>query len=283
MEKKTYTINYHLDGMYLLVKGHIDVINEYVNLIAGGNHGYYSVNNYTYSTNENYEQYDWYDDDLINSFNGYYEDNSIDTSELEVIQEDDHFILKISEEEWDYIADIQSSVWYDDGEGYIDFGTDSYYETDDNGNLIVDFDGTWIAIDGNVAMYEVVEKTDKYEKGRIPVCLNDEEVYLIVYWDFDKEEVKVVGAEPIDAYGETTMYGRGYTKIRPGDKIELLVDYYDYDGNYDDYYIYGDPIYVGEDGLEVTYEYMGDGECIVYYIITDIFNNMYYTESILLY
>ena len=29
MEKKTYTINYHLDGMYLLVKGHIDVINEY--------------------------------------------------------------------------------------------------------------------------------------------------------------------------------------------------------------------------------------------------------------
>lgn len=260
-----------------------NVINEYVNFIAGGNRGYYSVNNNNYNTNENYEQYYWYDDDLVDSFYDYYEDNSLDMSELEVSKTDDYFYLHIPDEQWDNIVDIESSVWYDDGEGYIDLGIDSYYELDENGDLIVGFDGTWIAIDGNVAMYEVVEKNDKFEKGRIPAFLNDKEVYLIVYWDFEEEKVQVIGAEPVNAYGHTTMYGRGYTKIKPGDKIELLVDYYDYDGNYDDYYIYGDTIYVRDDGLEVTYEYIGDGECMVYYILTDIYNNYYYTEPVILY
>ena len=260
-----------------------NVVNEYVNFIAGGTNGYYSVNNHNYSTHEDYEQYDWYDNDLIDSFFGYYENNSLNMDELEVSETDDYFYLHIPDEQWENIVDIQSSVWYDDGEGYIDFGTDSYYELDEDGDLIVGFDGTWIALNGNVAMYEVVEVNDKYEKGRIPAYLNDKEVYLIVYWDFDKEEIKVLGAEPINAYGHTTMYGRGYIEIKPGDVIELLVDYYDYNGNYDDYYIYGDPIYVGNDGLEVTYEYIGDGECLVYYILTDIYNNTYYTESVILY
>ena len=37
MEKETYTINYHLDDMYLLVRGHIDVINEYGEVINSVN------------------------------------------------------------------------------------------------------------------------------------------------------------------------------------------------------------------------------------------------------
>lgn len=259
------------------------VINEYVNFIAGGSRGYYSVNNHNYGINENYEQYNWYDDDLINEFSGYYENNDFDASELEVTEKGDYFSLHLSNEQWNNITDIESSVWYDDGEGYIDLGIDSYYETDDDGDLIVSFDGTWIALDGNIAMYEVSERTDKYEKGKIPAYLNDKEVYLIVYWDFDKEKVEVIGAEPMNAYGNTTLYGRGYTKIKPGDKIELLVDYYDYYGDYDDSYILGDAFYVKNGGLEVTYEEIGDGECLVYYILSDIYNNVYYTEPVILY
>lgn len=33
MEKKTYTIKYHLDDMYLVVKGHINVINEHGEIV----------------------------------------------------------------------------------------------------------------------------------------------------------------------------------------------------------------------------------------------------------
>lgn len=262
---------------------YINIINEYVNLIAGGTNGYYSVNHYNYRTDENYENYDWYDEDLVNSFSDYYENNSLDTSELEVTEKGDYFALSLTEEQWNNIVDVQSSVWYDDGEGYIDLGTDSYYEVDDDGDLIIGFDGTWIAINGQTVMYNVVEQTDKYEKGKVPAYLNDKEVYLIIYWDLENKEVKVLGAEPMNAYGNSTMYARGYQKIKSGDKIKFLVDYYDYDGEYDDYYIYGDEIVVGNDGLKVTYEDAGSGECLVYYILTDIYNNVYYTEPVILY
>ena len=119
---------------------YINVIKEYVNLIAGGTNGYYSVNHNNYRTNENYENYDWYDENLVSSFSDYYENNKLDTSELEVTEKGDYFALSLTEEQWDNIIDVQSSVWYDDGEGYIDLGTDSYYEVDDDGDLIIGFE-----------------------------------------------------------------------------------------------------------------------------------------------
>ena len=33
MEKKKYTINYHLDDIYLVAKGHINIINEYGEIV----------------------------------------------------------------------------------------------------------------------------------------------------------------------------------------------------------------------------------------------------------
>ena len=262
---------------------YINVLNEYVNVKVGGKQGYYTVNNMNYSTNEDYEQYDWFDSDIINYFQDFYDENTFDSSELEVTEKNGSYSLHLTDEQWEDIVSIQSGLWYDDGEGYIDLGTDSYYEFDDDGDLSIDFDGTWIAINGNVVYYEVVEQTDKYEKGKVPVLLNDKEVDLVIYWDYDTQEAKVLGAETVREYEGKALYGRGYTKIKPGDKIEFLIDYYDYDGNYDDSYIWGDPLIVDNNGLEVSYEEVGDGECIIYYILTDIYDNVYYTEPVIVY
>ena len=262
---------------------YIDIMNEYVNIIAGGTRKSYTVNNKTYETEENYEDFSWYDDNLIDEYSYYYDENEFDSDELEVEERGDYFALHLTDEQWENIIDIGSSVWYDDGEGYIDLGIDSYYELDDAGDLKVEFDGTWIAINGNVVRYEVSEKTDNYEKGKVPALLNDEYVNLIICWDKKHPDGKVVGAEPVDAYGSTTLYGKGYIELKKGDKIEFLVDYYDYYGEYDDSYIWGDPVIVGNDDLEVSYEWIGDGECIIYYVLTDMFNNIYYTEPVVLY
>ena len=262
---------------------YINIINEYVNIVAGGSKGLYKVNNRTYETDENYEDYSWYNEGFVEEYEDYFEDSQIDVDELEVEEKDDSFVLHLSDEQWDSIIDIGSSVWYDDGEGYIDLGIDSYYEFDDSGDLKVEFDGTWIAINGNIVRYEVVEKTEKYEKGTVHALLNDEEVNLIIYYDSKNPDGKVLGAEPIDAYGNTTLFGKGYIEIKEGDKIDFIVDYYDYDGNFDDEYLYGDTLTVGDDELTVSYEWIGDGECTIYYVLTDMYNNVYYTEPVVVY
>jgi hypothetical protein len=79
------------------------------------------------------------------------------------------------------------------------------------------------------------------------------------------------------------LYGKGLIDIKNGDKIDFIVDYYTYDGEYDDEYLYGDTLVVGNDGLKVSYEYVGDGECLIYYMLTDIFGNIYYTEPVYIY
>lgn len=260
---------------------YINVISEYVNIIAGGSHRSYRVNNHDYSTGNNYENYGWYDENFINDYSNYYDDTNIDVSELEVTEVNGEYILELSDDDWDNILDIGLTVWYNDGEGYIDLGKDNYYELDENDNLKVQFDGLWLSVDGNFVMYETIEKTEKYEKGRIPALLNGDEVYLIVYWNYDDEQGKIVGYKEINQYGHTSLQSRGYKELNEGDKISFIFDYYDYDGNYDDYYIVGDEVTVGKNGLSVEYEDLGEGEFLIFYTIEDIYGNLYYTESLI--
>ena len=263
---------------------YVSVLTEYVNLAAGGKNSTYTVNNHEYAQDtQNYAEYDWYDSNIISSNQEYYESTSINVEELEVIDKDEYYAIHLSKEEWENIVSVEAVLWYDDGEGYIDLGCDSYFEMDEDDDLKVTSDGKWVAINGQVVKYEVVEHTDNYEKGKVPAFLNDTRVNLIIYWDKEHPDGEVIGAEPVDSYGNTTMYGKGLIEIKKGDKIDFIVDYYHYNGDYDNEYLYGDTLTVGRKGLEVSYEWIGDGECQIYYMLTDIYNNVYYTEPVIVY
>lgn len=259
---------------------YIDVINEYVNIVAGGSKDTYSLRGHEYDQGNDYDDYDWYDSEFINGNSSYYDENDFEVDELELIEKGDDFILELSDDDWNLIADIKLNVWYDDGEGYIDLGTDTSYDLDDDDNLIVSFDNQWFSIDGNFVAYEPIEQTEKYEKGRIPATVNGEDVYLIVYWKYDETSGKIVGYKEIDSYGNTCLQSRGYKKLNQGDKVRFVVDYYDYDGEYDDSYYFGDEITVGKKGLTVKYEDMDEGTYLINYMIEDIYGNIYYTESL---
>ena len=263
---------------------YISVLTEYVNLAAGGKNSTYVVNNYEYEQDTtDYESYAWYDSEQVESNQEYYDETSVNVSELEVIDKGEYYALKLTKKQWANIISVESVLWYDDGEGYIDLGCDSYFEMDDDNDLKVTSDGKWVAINGQVVKYEVVEHTDNYEKGKVPALLNDEEVNLIIYWDKDHPDGEVIGAERVNSYGDTTLYGKGLVEIKTGDKIDFIVDYYTYDGKFDNQYLYGDTLKVGKKGLTVSYEWIGDGECLIYYLLTDIYNNSYYTEPVIVY
>ena len=260
---------------------YIDVLTQFANFIAGGKKNTYSINNHEYYTNSNYSQYGWYNENTINQYESYYDNYSYD-EDLEIKQVGDRYILELDDEDWDVITNITCEVMFDDGEGYIDLGSDDYFETDNNGNLIIDFDGSWITIGDYIVPYYAIDN-EKYYAGKVPAYLNDEEVNLIIKWD--DEEGKIIGAEPINRYGNTTLNYKGLKKIQRGDKIEFIFDYYNYNGDYDDSYVFMDePMTIrSEDDLIVGYaELLDEGTFYVYYKITDIYNNDYYTEAILI-
>ena len=143
-----------------------------------------------------------------------------------------------------------------------------------------------VAIDGQIVCYyvETEENYDDgswYTSGYVPAMLNDDPVDIILEWSNDYPYGRVVGAR--QNYGNSVMSQTRILPLRSGDVIDFLCDYYTYDGNYDDYYYFGDSLYVGNDELTVSYEDVGSGDCMVCYMITDIYQNQYWTEYIRFY
>lgn len=258
---------------------YIDTLTTFVNLLVGGKNNEYTIHSHTYATNEDYTQYDWYNNAIIDSYSDYYEESQYE--ELEVIDKGEYYALELSDEDWENIVSIGCEVFYDDEEGFIDLGSDNYYEFDEAGDLKIIFDGTWISIEGQTVPFYVIEEDDEYTKGAIPAYLNDSLVNLIVVWYNQESSGKVIGAQPVNGYGDTTIVAKGLKDIKAGDRIEFLFDYYTYDGEYEDSYIIGDTLVVSDNnGLIVTYDEVGSGDFYVYYKITDIYGNEYYVEGI---
>ena len=62
--------------------------------------------------------------------------------------------------------------------------------------------------------------------------------------------------------------------------IEFYCDYYKYDGTYDGQYYYGDPITIGTSVPSVSYEDIGEYNTEVCFMLTDIYNNNYWTDTV---
>lgn len=259
-------------------KSYTDTLTTFVNILVGGKTGEYEINSHTYRSDENYSQYGWYNQSVINENQSYYQENKY--NELKIEEKDGYYALNISDDDWKNIASINCEVFYDDSKGFIDLGSDNYYELDDDDNLKISFDKTWISVNGNTVPFYVTESTDEYTKGKIPAYLNDELVNLIVFWKNNEEEGKILGAETVDDYGNTTIESKGLKKIKKGDSLEFVFDYYTYDGKYSDSYTIGNKLVLDDENLKVNYEDVGEGDYYVYYKITDIYGNEYYTESV---
>ena len=127
-----------------------------------------------------------------------------------------------------------------------------------------------------------MESTENYEKGKVPAIINDERVNIVIYFDKENPDGVILGYEPYYDEMDTILLEKGLRKLRINDKIDFVCDLYDYDGNFDDEYYINDSLIVGKEPLKVSYESLGDGECIVYYRLTDIYDNIYYTEPVIM-
>lgn len=214
----------------------------------------------------------------------YYEDNRFDASALKITKKDGRQVLELPDKQWELIQNLELNVFLDDGEGYIDLGLDNVYDFNDSGDLIMEFDGTWLALNGNIVSYYMVSEdrhADTYSiQGRVPALLNGQLVDIILVFDNENPNGKVLGAQIVyDTKTQSETTAKGLLDIIAGDKIDYLCDYYTYDGEFNDAYYLGEQ-YTATGSWNIQNIAISNNDYLMTYRLTDIYNNRYWTPSI---
>lgn len=226
---------------------------------------------------------DWFDSDRAMASADYLAENRLSDADVAYTQKDGGRVLSLSETQWALVKGIALSVFLDDGAGYIDLGLDNTLEYDQDGDLIVDYDGTWIALNGQIVSYYLVsEETDGDNycyTGRVPAMLNGQRVDIQIVFDNDNPDGTVVGAIS-DYQGLTDVVAKVDTEIQPGDEIDFLCDYYAYDGTYSDSYYLGERL-IAPTVWEVSNVSVGsDYHYSMMLRITDLYGNYFWTAAV---
>jgi len=212
-------------------------------------------------------------------------------------------VIAIGEDQWSLVTELDLNMFYDDGSGYIDLGLDNVFDFDDNGDLLAPREMTWLAINGQFVAYYHEYTTGSGSEtvisGYVPVLLNGERAELLI--NFDAEGYgRVIGARFVYADGQTDTVAKSMTArgaeadltspdaqaetgelcmLQPGDTIDFIFDYYSYDGEYQDSYIFG-PQMVVEGELEIYDAYLPAGRAHMTYRFTDIYQQHYWSLPI---
>ena len=231
---------------------------------------------------------DWMDTQLVADRAAYIAENYIDPGDITVtIRSDGKRVLSLTDEQWALIQSVELNVFVDDGEGFIDLGLDNVF-TFDGSDLLLDFDGTWLTVNGHIAAFYMDSADESGTLGHIPAMLTQtadggtvtQLVYLEVVFDDANPYGTITGARPMYADGETGTVAKGGITIGAGDVIDFLCDYYTYDNQFDSAYKLGEPLTVGSGGLEIVYHELGDTNYTVTYRLTDIYSNHYWTPAV---
>ena len=187
--------------------------------------------------------------------------------------------ISLSEDEWDNVLSLDLSVYYDDGSGYFNLGLDNVFSFDDDGNLLGEYNRTWLAINGQPVCYYHTDTTETDNSyiitGYVPVLLNDKDARLIIVFDDEKPQGYIAGVEYCDAPTDTVA--KNLSELENGDRIDFICPYYDYNGNYEEDAFLGEQMIVS-DNMRISNVDVGAGKVKAMYRFTDIYDQHYWTE-----
>ena len=213
----------------------------------------------------------------------YIAENRFDGSLLTWQPSENGMVISLPEEQWALVQTLHANMFYDDGEGYMDLGMDTVYEFDAAGNLLAPREITWIAINEQpVAYYHeyTVQSGDNYSiTGRIPVLYNGERAELIAVLTDEDPYGSIAGVRRVYRDGETETAAKTMDTVMPGDVIDFVCDYYSYDGEYLDSYLFGEQLVV-DGALYISDVYIDAGAANLTYQFTDIYNREYWTAPV---
>ncbi len=222
----------------------------------------------------------WFDSGRVLQNRAYYDENSLSTADMKATKQNGKYVLSLSKEQWALVESVQLNVFVNDGEGFLDLGLDNVYELDAKGNLILEWDGAWIGIEGHIVPYYFLNTTTDNGvttiNGRVPALLNGELVNLMIV--FENDVPSVVGYQKVYTGGETDTVAKECLPLENGDVLTFVCDYYDYDGNYTASYQLENSLTV-RGTLKVEDMTVENESCRFCYCLTDLYGNEFWTES----
>lgn len=213
----------------------------------------------------------------------YFAENSFDGSLLQWSEGADGAILFLPEEQWELVQTLHANMFYDDGTGFIDLGLDNVYDFDEEGNLLAPEECTWLAVNEQPVAYyheSTVDDGENYSiSGYIPVLYNGDRAELVVEFTNEDPYGSVVGVRRVYNQGETETVAKTMDTVTAGDIIDFVCDYYSYDGEYLDSYMFGEQLVVDGE-LEISDVYIDADAANMTYLFTDIYNQKYWTTPV---
>lgn len=258
-------------------------LEQFANVMAGGQisvSGFSNTQNHAAASE--YSGFQWFDADAGYD-ESYYETYSADLSLLETTEVDGRWVLELSEEDWEIVNDAAMQMFAVYDGFYVDMGLDDYCEFDDYGNLVVEYDQTWVALDGQVVPFFHESYTSDGDSfftcGSVPCVYNGIDAEIVLVWDTEHPSGYAAGVRPV--YTDSVA-AKGLYDICDGDTFQVYYDIYDEDLNYVETMTLDDEIFTVQDSLEVGYADAAEqlGDTFIYYVLEDIYNNTYYTDSI---
>lgn len=258
-------------------------LEQFANVMAGGQisvSGFSNTQNHAAASE--YSGFQWFDADAGYD-ESYYETYSADLSLLETTEVDGRCVLELSEEDWEIVNDAAMQMFAVYDGFYVDMGLDDYCEFDDYGNLIVEYDQTWVALDGQVVPFFHESYTSDGDSfftcGSVPCVYNGTDAEIVLVWDTEHPSGYAAGVRPV--YTDSVA-AKGLYDICDGDTFQVYYDIYDEDLNHVETMTLDDEIFTVQDSLEVGYADAAKqlGDTFIYYVLEDIYNNTYYTDSI---
>ena len=238
----------------------------------------------------------WLDTQLIQDNAQDLAATTLDQSHIVWTEKDGERVMQLSEEEWSLIERLELNLLYDDGEGgYIDLGFDNSYTFNDDGDLIAGWNGTWLALDGQIVPYYLMNAVSGSDgayaiTGGIPALFTEDDgtqtpVRIVVQFTDEDPYGSVLGVVTTQVFSEEE--GVTFGKLIPiddesvaGHTVNFICDYYYADGTFENNYLFGEETTLSAD-MEISNVALDHPEnCRATYRITDLYNNYYWTPAI---
>lgn len=249
-----------------------------VDMIANGYSAEQYDNSVFFSDNGN-----WVNEDCVcrNFDTSYFEyadaqpedDNSklITFSSEPAVDENGVYGFTLDDNGYMYTSAVTAFLYCDLDDSSVLLGeTNNIYADWEKGEFADEFDGYWLSLpNGQLLSTFVVDITDDYVIYTSPINLNGKRTNLRIRQN--EKGTFIDGAW--DGVGENSAVSRGITKIKKGDKIEVVYS------TVDDVEITADP-YEWKDGDDLIYSYLPAADYYYSFCIEDVYSNYFVTDFV---